>query len=336
MRLLIITQSVDRHDPILGFFRRWIDTFAVHCSHVTVISQQVGTYHAPHNVTVFSLGKEQGASRLQQVVLFWRHILGKHKHYDTVFVHMTPIWVILGFPVWFILRKKIYLWYEIKRGSFKLSLALRLVEKVFAATEHGIPGTSKKLVVTGHGIDVDAFHPGRSEREEGLMVTVGRITRIKNLDSILTALSQLPEHIHLTIAGGPVTVVDKEEERRLHEMIFRLHLKDRVTIGWVAPDDVPLLLSRASVFVHASQGGLDKVVLQAMACGCLVVSTSQAAFTQLPEPCRATTETLSQKVEEILHLPEEERQKLTLSLRERVTTYHALEGLIETLVQEMR
>lgn len=58
MRLLIVTQKVDKNDPILGFFHRWIEEFSKHCEKLTVICLQAGEFKLPANVTVLSLGKE--------------------------------------------------------------------------------------------------------------------------------------------------------------------------------------------------------------------------------------------------------------------------------------
>ncbi|MEK7218164.1 MAG: hypothetical protein AAB728_01725, partial [Patescibacteria group bacterium] len=70
MNLLIITQRVDRQDPILGFFHRWIEEFALHCKQITVIGQATGDYHFPPNVRILSLRKERGASKMSQIIRF--------------------------------------------------------------------------------------------------------------------------------------------------------------------------------------------------------------------------------------------------------------------------
>ena len=59
MRLLIVTQKVDREDDLLGFFHQWIIEFAKHCESVTVICLEEGSHRLPSNVRVFSLGKER-------------------------------------------------------------------------------------------------------------------------------------------------------------------------------------------------------------------------------------------------------------------------------------
>ncbi|HBH19744.1 MAG TPA: hypothetical protein DDX11_02105, partial [Candidatus Peribacter riflensis] len=159
MKLLIVTQKADRSDPILGFFHRWLELFSAQVEALTVIAQSPANDPFSANVQVRSLGKELHRSKAAQMYTFWRLIWRERSHYDCVLVHMTPVWVILGWPVWFLLRKRVYLWYEIRRGSWRLTLALFLVRKVFSATVQGLPEPHRKQVVTGHGIDMEVFQP---------------------------------------------------------------------------------------------------------------------------------------------------------------------------------
>lgn len=335
MKLLIVTQKVDRTDPILGFFHEWIVEFAKRVEHVTVIGQQVGSHAFPRNVTVRSLQKEQGAPRKKQISLFKQYCLRERANYDCVFVHMTPIWILIGAPIWLFFRKPMYLWYEIKRGSLKLSLALLFVRKVFAASEHGLPAVSKKQVIVGHGIDLDQFVPDAKKRKRGHVVSVGRITAIKHYEVILRAFAELPHSCRLTIAGGTVTDADKQTKKELQELMHTLSIADRVTIGWVAPDQMVDLLQRADLFLHASQGGLDKAVLQAMACGCPSVSVSEAAQAELPLCCRATTDTMAEKANALLTFSSDERTQLAADLRRIVEKKHSLEQCIARMVSAL-
>ncbi len=59
MKLLILTQKVDKNDDILGFFHGWIAEFARYCEKVTVVALEVHEYDLPRNVKVLSLGKEK-------------------------------------------------------------------------------------------------------------------------------------------------------------------------------------------------------------------------------------------------------------------------------------
>ena len=47
MKLLIITQKVNKIDPILGFFHGWIIEFAKHFESITVICLEKGEYNLP-------------------------------------------------------------------------------------------------------------------------------------------------------------------------------------------------------------------------------------------------------------------------------------------------
>ena len=209
MKLLVVTQSADVADPILGFFCSWLQAFGSRTQKLTVLGQRVAEHNLPGSITVHSLGKEQGDSRGSQIRTFWKLIWQTRKDYDAVLVHMTPIWILLGAPIWLLLRKRMYLWYEIKRGSWKLSAAVRLVQKVFAATEHGLPAVHKKQVTVGHGIDTALFAPAPDVREHNHIIAVGRITRIKHIEQMLHAVASLPE-CRLTLAGGTVTEGDTE------------------------------------------------------------------------------------------------------------------------------
>lgn len=334
MKLFVITQKVDSTDPILGFFNAWLEEFASSVEHVTVVAQSVGTHMLPKNVTVVSLGKDSGTPTYRQVFRFWKEIIRHASSYDRVFVHMTPIWIVLGAPVWVLLRKPMYLWYEIKRGSIKLSIALLFVRKVFAASEHGLPSVVKKQVIVGHGIDTDAFAIDAAVREKNHIVALGRVTTIKHYEVIIRAFAKLPA-CRLTIAGGTITEEDKQTEHSLRDLIHRLGIADRVEMGWVSPVDVPQLLQRADCMLHASQGGLDKAVLQAMSCGCPVMSTSEAAWSVLPADMQVKDNTMADQVQKILALSDAKRLSLSTTLRSIVVRDHSLTQCIKRLISEM-
>ena len=49
MRILIITQKVDKDDSLLGFFHYWIENIAALAEQVTVIALSKGSYDLPKN-----------------------------------------------------------------------------------------------------------------------------------------------------------------------------------------------------------------------------------------------------------------------------------------------
>ena len=67
MKLLILTQKVDKEDPVSGFFHGWILELSKRFEKVSVICLEKGNFNLPKNVEVFSLGKESGRSRIKYV-----------------------------------------------------------------------------------------------------------------------------------------------------------------------------------------------------------------------------------------------------------------------------
>ena len=116
MRLLFVTQKVDKNDGPLGFVHGWIIALAQTFDQVTIICLQKGESSLPPSVRVLSLGKETHPSRLRYVALFWKHILAHRNEYDFVLVHMNQEYVLLGALIWKALGKKVALWYNHTMG----------------------------------------------------------------------------------------------------------------------------------------------------------------------------------------------------------------------------
>jgi glycosyltransferase involved in cell wall biosynthesis len=334
MKLLIVTQKVDRTDPILGFFHRWVAEFARQSKNVSVIGQLVGEHEFDKNVTVESLGKEQGKARIVQVLHFWKLQWRLRNQYDAVLVHMTPIWIVLGAPMWILLHKRMYLWYEARGTRWPLRIALRFVRKVFSASVHGMPLRTEKSIVVGHGIDPNFFASG-GEREEHLLLTVGRITASKNLDVILQAFEQLPKEYRLMIVGRAITGEDKKLLAYLQEQIEQKKLRSRVSIQSATQDVLQPLLQRATAFVHASDTSLDKAVLEAMSSECPVISTAEAVQALLLPVCQATRQTLGARIKDVCELSVQKRGEIAAEQRAIIERDHSLSRLIKRLLKEM-
>ena len=110
----------------------------------------------------------------------------------------------------------------------------------------------------------------------------------------------------------------------------------RVEIGSVPHDEIVHRMQHAALFLHASRTSLDKALLEAMACGCLVVSCSDAARSVLPPECLATAGGMADRVRTLLELPTAEQDALRQRLQEIVVRYHSLKELIRRLVSEMQ
>ena len=292
MKLLIVTQAVDQDDPILGFFCRWVEEFAKHCEKVTVICLREGKHALPKNVSVYSLGKdgkerESNAtttmiyhsglrmrySSVRYSVKFLSLVWRLHRDYNAVFVHMNPEYVVLGGLLWRLWSKRIGLWYVHKSVTFPLRLATLLTHVVFTASPESFRLSSKKVRVVGHGIDTDFLKPDPSIRRGDHWLSVGRLMPSKRHDRAIRLAHG---------KGVPLRIAGAGPERERLETLARELGADVVFLGSCKQETLRDEYRRAVRLVHRSEtGSLDKVVLEAAACGCAVDSTD-LAISKLP------------------------------------------------------
>ena len=213
MKLLVLTQKIDINDDVLGFFHGWVAEFAKHCDQVTVICLYKGEYDLPANVKVLSLGKEKFSNcyiaKLLYCLKFYKHIWQERNNYDSVFVHMNQIYVVLGGLFWRVWRKKISLWYTHKKVSLSLRIAEKFVDNIFTASKESFRLESKKVKVMGHGIDTEIFKPleNKTENKVFKILTVGRISPIKDIKTLIRAVSELRiTNYELQIVGSAGTI----------------------------------------------------------------------------------------------------------------------------------
>lgn len=293
MKLLIITQKVDDHDDVLGFFVRWIEEFAKYAEKVTVVCLQKGTYYLPDNVTVLSLGKEDpanicGIKTFRYIERFYRYVWNERNNYDAVFVHMNPIYIVLGGVFWKFWHKKIALWYTHKQVDLKLRIAEIFSDIIFTASKESFRLKSGKVQIVGHGIDTERFHTVDKWPHEKLrIISVSRIAPVKNIHIMIEAavlLKKAGVSFEMKIVGAPITDADrtyfvhlkkKAQEKKVDDCVF--------FVGAVPYSDIPAFYQKSDLFINLSEtGSLDKAVLEAMASGVNVLTSNEAFFDMLP------------------------------------------------------
>lgn len=339
MKLLIITQKVNKNDPILGFFHAWIKEFSKNVENLTVICLEKGEYDLPENVKVLSLGKEKGTGKIGKLFRFYKYIWNERKNYDKVFVHMNQIYVIFGGFIWRMFKKEIGIWYAHGQVSLTLKIAENLAHIIFTSTPQGFRLKSKKLNIVGQGIDTDLFKPISSQQSavsrqqlavssQKKILTVGRISKAKRIDAILDAIKLLP-NVSLEIVGDSVTEDDKVYKKYLEGQIIDLGIEDRVKwLGSFSNTETVPFYQNSDVFVNVSEtGSLDKTILEAIACGVPVVSSNDSAV-MLEGVYRTSTEARVLAHEIALAL----ESGALKEGREMVVREHSLEGLVRKIL----
>lgn len=338
MRLLIVTQKVDREDENLGFFHRWLEEFAKHFSEVVVITRFVGVHHMPDNVSIFSLGDGGRMGRVGRLWRFWELFSFHYARSKGVFFHMIPEFVIAASPFLLSLQKSTCLWYVHKSVTPKLKLAEKLVDFIFSASEMSFRLPSKKVLYTGHAIDTSVFYPALGHPGLGgiRMVTVGRISPVKDYETIIRACSILKTSWKtswsFSLVGGPLMKRDEAYFYRLKKMVQDMDLGDYVFFQGSRPyPEIPDIYRDHDMFLSMSTtGSVDKAVLEAMSSGLTVITANEAFRDVLPRRYFLEKRSPEFLAERIKVLADENRPNLML--RKLVVEYHSLERTIQKII----
>ncbi len=358
MRLLILTQKVDKNDDVLGFFHSWILEFSKRCEKVIVICLEKGEYDLPHNTEVFSLGKEKFKiqnskfkifEKIIYVIRFIRYIVRMRHDYDTVFVHMNPEYVVLGGPLWRLWRKKIALWYVHRQVNVKLRIAEKLAHVIFSTTLEAFRLKSKKVHFLGHGVDFTYFtrKPYAEFNTPIRILHVGRITPIKNLDILIEAAAILRiknVELRIKIVGKPSVAGDIAYEQELKNLVKKHGLENEITfVGDVPFTRIGECYRNADISVNLTPtGGMDKAVLESIASGTLALSANKAFKNLFGEYAdyllyneRDAGDT-ARKIMAIGNIELSLRQKIENDLYNRVKNNFSLDNLISTISTKLK
>lgn len=344
MKILVCTQVMDMTHPILGFFHAWVVAFAQKFEEVHVICLQKGQCELPKNVFVYSLGKEDGVGKLTYIYRFYRYFFQIYRTKELTYVlyHMGAVYNILGAP-FFLLRKRKhirFLWWK-THGHINLMgrVALLFVDEVLSASADSFPVRTQKLRVTGHAIDTSLFtmRNEHASSKEVQLLFVGRIMRVKRVEDVLAVAVVLRNRnvsVRVRIVG---VVADDGYQAELEHYCREYDLSSVVTFaGPRTHTELIAEYHNADILINPSDtDSIDKVVLEAMACGVLPLSSTRA-FDALLSPHqlfmkKGDSVGYADSVERILQMPESERGLLAHALREVVVRDHALETLTKRI-----
>lgn len=348
MKLVFVTQVLDADDAVLGFVCRWVAGFAKHCDEVRVLALEVGrTDGLPANVSHRVVGRKGVIGRY----LRYRGLVQEAftDGFDTVLTHMVPRYSVVA-DGW--CRKAgagHFLWYTHKGVDDRLRKAVAKVDKVFTASDESMRIDTPKKVVTGHGIDVEHFHLGDAPEVPTRLLSVGRLTPAKDPLTILEALAQLRadgRDVCLDWAGGGLASGDVAFADAVKGKIQSLGLEDHVHLhGDVPYVEIGDYYRRATVLVSSSKtGSVDKVVLEAMACGRPVVTCNESfppIFAELGDVAsemefeQGDAALLTNRLRGWLDRSQAERDEVGKRLRGLVERDHEVDTLMARLVRDM-
>lgn len=147
----------------------------------------------------------------------------------------------------------------------------------------------EKVVTTQLAVDPGYYPRSQSECEDvasrlevpdSYFLVVGTIEARKNLERLIAAYALLPRkgRPHLVFAGGRGYHYD-----RVLEAVQEYRLEDQVRfLGYVGDEDLPMLYSGAAGLLYPSRyEGFGLPILEAMACGCPVVTSNRGSMAEV-------------------------------------------------------
>ena len=344
MKLLIVTQKVDTQDPVLGFFHRWIVKFAEKVESVVVICIEEGGYQLPSNVKVISLGKEKGVFKIKYVTKLWKHAWRERKNYSDVFVHMNQEHVLSTGIFWRVLGKKIGLWYNHKIGTWKTRLAVGIADRVFYTSPQAFTSRYKKAKQMPVGIDECLFR-----RDEGIVrnprsiLSLGRISKVKRIDLLVSALKQLHKN---SVGFGALIVGSASQGDGQYYDVLRKRSTDLISSGKlkfiksVLNIEAVNIYNQNRIFVNLTQSGsFDKTILEAMACECLVVTSNDALLSVLQRDMmfeEGNVSDLAKVLMKTLDIKSKDAENIGRKNRDYVLQSHTLDKLVDNVLSCFR
>jgi glycosyltransferase involved in cell wall biosynthesis len=340
MKVLVVTQAVDTHDPVLGFFVGWLQELSARVERIEVICLKEGKHSLPANVSVHSLGKERGSAH--RAAYAWRFlslIRRLRADYDTVFVHMNPEYVILGGLLWRLWGKHIAFWYNHPKKDIRLFVAAVLAHKIFCTSAYAATARMKKAKRMSAGIDTNLFRPYKVVRNRTSLYMQGRITPSKRVeiacDSVRIVRHRIPQAT-LTLVGPEDAAYGARVRDKYSDLISTGAL---VFSGPRMNAETPELFAAAGASVNlAASGHFDKSVLESMACGTPVVISSNAFSGLVPEEWVVPEEdaqALAEAFTRLINLPDDAYAALAARERDAVVQTQSLSVLMGALTREL-
>ncbi len=154
-------------------------------------------------------------------------------------------------------------------------------------------------------VNIDLFTISENKPSASVkkIISVGSLTKNKNHEMLIKAISSISDNIHLTIVGDGLL------KKHLQNIVVELGMVDKVTFyGLASQPELVKLLQEADIFVLPSLYETFAVVLiEAMACGLPVVATKcggpQSIITSdcLGELCEIDENELRTKITKVIN-----------------------------------
>ena len=343
MKLLMFTRKVDKNDALAGFTFNWVKKIGERLERLYVITwQKSDRGDLPENIEIISLPE----NKFFKILVLQKYLFSVLPKVNGIFCHMNPEYTIFSAPLAKILNKKVVSWYAHGSIGWKARLVEKMADTIITSSPAGFRLSSKKVKILHQGIDTGIFRPAMDIKQDPRItkiITAGRISPTKDYESMIKAIGSLIKQkslaIRFSIIGDSPLKSQDGYLLNLKNMVKLMGVEQEIEfLGEIPNMDLPRYLQSADIFINLSNtGSLDKAVLEAMASGCLVITSNDAYAKILPPELIAEKDNpglLAEKIEKIMGLSEEEKNGLKSKLREEVIKNHNLDDLALKIAQQ--
>lgn len=340
MRILIITQKLDRNDHVLGAIVGWTKELAKNSESISVICLEKISFDFPKNVKVYSLGKEGGISRIKYLKNFYSYLFSLSGSYDKVFVHMNQEYILLAGWYWKLKGIPVYFWRNHPNGSFLTNVAVYFSKKVFCTSKASYTARFKKTVLMPAGIDTNLFKPVEGVvRKKYSVCMVSRIAPVKRIEIGLEAINILVSsgtQVSLDIIGTSLER-DAEYYDKLKKYVLDSSLSSYVNfLGDFPLPEHPQLYSGYELCLNLTpSGSFDKSIVSTTSCGSVPLVSNSSLSGLLPPVCITgdSPQEIAESIKRLLNPSEQVKIQKDLGV---FVKSQSLEALIKKLEIELK
>lgn len=279
-RIVIYNLETDLNSHVLAAAHDWIESFAKYFDEVVVYSTHVGIMDLPSNVIVREIGGGSATKKAIAVTRLLKSVVREipKRRRLTIFHHMSTRSLLITGVFYKLMGVKQGLWYSHSKKSISLKASYKFADRIFTSTPGAIPISGTRIKYVGHGIKSRRFLTDSlslPKKRDGIVV-LGRVTPVKNIESLIDAVSiSGVANIKITCLG-PTDNTSKYSENLLKQAkknSVPLILKKAIPYS-----EIPYALSQFDLIFTGTPKSVDKAVIEGALCGCFVISGEEQAI----------------------------------------------------------
>jgi glycosyltransferase involved in cell wall biosynthesis len=281
-KIVIFVYSLDEKDPVFSHQAEIVRQIAQSFVKCTVLTLQTSPSIAnlPDNVKIVRV-PWYSASKFRRFINFLVALIPEvlKEKPKCVFSFMTETQsAIAGLPLRLLSIPQI-LWFAHRSNSFRYRLAYCFSNLILTSTTGSVPKIKRKVKVVGQMIDSVQFKFKGEEIVEQIQeykfVHIGRLDPSKGIETICKVF----EDIKTNLPNAELSFYGKETDKfagrleALRTMLVGTSLQGQIKFeGNVARQEIPSILTSASLFIHCYEGSLDKALVEATMVGLPVIT----------------------------------------------------------------